>query len=95
MEDGLAKAARAVERVRRGPELAASDALCALAATAADARERALIETQEAAVALAGLAVRMDRDEAGLEAVDERLHGLRAAARTHGCAPRTGVSGWD
>lgn len=87
VEDGLAKAARAVERVRRVPELAASDALCVLAATAADALERALIETQEAAVALAGLAVRMDRDEAGLEAVDERLHALKAAARKHGCDP--------
>ncbi len=87
VEDGLGKAARAIERVLRVPELASSGDLPALAGAASDGIERALIEIEEAGHALARLASRIECDEVGLDSVEERLQALRAIGRKHGVEP--------
>lgn len=87
VEDGLGKAARAIERVLRVPELSGVGDLPSLAGAASEGIERALIEIEEAGHALARLASRIECDEGGLDAVEERLQALRAAGRKHGVEP--------
>ncbi|MEO0720950.1 MAG: DNA repair protein RecN [Pseudomonadota bacterium] len=80
--DALGRAARSLEGVSslwRGRGGAA--------AHAAEALDRAVIEAGEAASALQALTTEIERDDAALEAVDERLQALRAAGRKHGIEP--------
>ena len=88
VEDGLGQAARALERILRLPELSGSSGeLAVLAQGASHALERAIVEIDEAGAALSRLSVRIECDEAGLDAVEDRLALLRAAGRKHGVDP--------
>ena len=75
----VAAAQRLLDRVagRTGDR---TDATCA-------ALERASAELQEVEAALAMLAEEIESDPRDLEAIDDRLHELRAVARKHGAAP--------
>ena len=88
VEDALARAARATDRICRLPGFEASDeALPVAARAAAEAVERALIEAREAASAIGQLERLVDHDSAELDSAEARLFALRAAARKHGCDP--------
>ncbi len=82
---GLARAARAAERISRLPGLSAAGAdMEGAARDLAAALERALIEVSEAEAGLAAIARRAGAG-GRLESVEARLFALRAAARRHGC----------
>lgn len=84
VEDALARAARASDRICRLPGFEGStETLPQAARLAAEATERALIEVREAIDAIAGLQRLTEHDGAGLEAAEARLFALRAAARKH------------
>lgn len=88
VEDALARAARATDRICRLPGFEASeDALPVAARAAAEAVERALIETREAANAIGQLERLIDHDSAELDSAEARLFALRAAGRKHNCDP--------
>jgi len=88
VEDALARAARATDRICRLPGFEASeDALPVAARAAAEAVERALIETREAANAIGQLERLVDHDSAELDSAEARLFALRAAGRKHNCDP--------
>ncbi|KJS27809.1 MAG: DNA repair protein RecN [Hyphomonadaceae bacterium BRH_c29] len=84
IESALSKAARAAERICRLPGFDGADHPLAHAArSAADALERALIETGEAEAAIAVLESLIEHDTTALEASEARLFALRAVARKH------------
>ncbi|MCB9972467.1 MAG: DNA repair protein RecN [Hyphomonas sp.] len=84
IETALSKAARAAERICRLPGFDGADHPLAHAArAAAEALERALIETGEAEAAIAALESLVEHDTGALEAAEARLFALRAAARKH------------
>ncbi|WP_370170535.1 MULTISPECIES: DNA repair protein RecN [Hyphomonas] len=88
VEDALARAARATDRICRLPGFEASeDALPVAARAAAEAVERALIETREAANAIGQLERLVHHDSAELDSAEARLFALRAAGRKHNCDP--------
>ena len=83
-ETGLARAARAVERICRLPGFDAGEgAVPEASRNALDALERALIEFREAEGAVAQLAA-LPEATGDLDAVEARLYTLRAAARKFG-----------
>jgi DNA repair protein RecN (Recombination protein N) len=88
LEEALATASRAAERIVRVPGLDALEGeLPQVAATTAEAIERALIELIEAQSMVADLKRYASHDGARLESVESRLFALRAAARKYDCVP--------
>lgn len=88
LEDALARAARATDRICRLPGFEDSDeSLPKAARAAAEAVERALIEMREAIACIGQLESLIDHDSSELEAAEARLFALRAAGRKHGCDP--------
>ncbi|KCZ90645.1 DNA repair protein RecN [Hyphomonas johnsonii] len=88
IETVLAKVSRAMERICRLPGFEAStDALPVAARTAAEAVERALIETREASACVSALERLIDHDTDALDAAEARLFALRALARKHVTEP--------
>jgi len=84
IEAALSKAARAAERICRLPGFDGADHPLAHAArAAAEALERALIETGEAEAAIAALECLVEHDTTALESAEARLFALRAVARKH------------
>ena len=84
IETALSKASRAAERICRLPGFDGADHPLAHAArTAAEALERALIETGEAEAAIAALESLVEHDTSALESAEARLFALRAVARKH------------
>ena len=84
IETALSKASRAAERICRLPGFDGADHPLAHAArSAAEALERALIETGEAEAAIAALESLVEHDTNALEAAEARLFALRAVARKH------------
>ena len=84
IEAALSKAARAAERICRLPGFEGADhPLAEAARAAAEALERALIETGEAEAAIAALESLVEHDTGALEAAEARLFALRAVARKH------------
>lgn len=84
IEAALSKAARATERICRLPGFDGADHPLAHAArAAAEALERALIETGEAEAAIALLESLVEHDTGALETAEARLFALRAVARKH------------
>ncbi|HPF24038.1 MAG TPA: DNA repair protein RecN [Hyphomonas sp.] len=84
IENALSKAARAAERLCRLPGFDGADHPLAHAArAAADALERALIETSEAEAAIAALESLVEHDTSALDSAEARLFALRAVARKH------------
>jgi len=75
-ERALHAASRALEKIRDKAGARLDAALAAL--------ERAAIEAGEAIAQIEGAARAINRDAASLEAIEERLFGLRALARKHG-----------
>lgn len=55
--------------------------------TAIGALERAILECDEALAAIAAAAEALDADPGRQQVVEDRLHALKALARTHGCDP--------
>ncbi len=88
LEECLAAASRAAERIVRVPglELLEGD-LSKIAAATAEAVERALIELAEAQSLVKDLARHARHDSSQLETVEARLFALRAAARKYDCLP--------
>ena len=88
LEEALATASRAAERIVRVPGLEALEGdLPQVAATTAEAIERALIELIEAQSMVGDLKRYARHDEGQLESVEARLFALRAAARKYDCLP--------
>ena len=88
IEAALSKASRAAERICRLPGFDGADHPLAHAArAAAEALERALIETGEAEAAIAALESLVEHDTSALEAAEARLFALRAVARKHSVDP--------
>lgn len=88
IEANLAKAARATERVLRIPGLDALDnGLAEVAAAAAEAIERTLIELAEARETVNQLMGFTGHDAQSLEQVEGRLFALRAAGRKYDADP--------
>lgn len=86
VEEALARACRSTERICRLPGFETSEEALPMAARlAAEAVERALIETREATAAIARLEHLVDHDSGELEAAEARLFALRAVARKHAC----------
>ena len=84
IETALSKASRAAERICRLPGFDGADHPLAHAArAAAEALERALIETGEAEAAIAALESLVEHDTSALESAEARLFALRAVARKH------------
>lgn len=84
IETALSKASRAAERICRLPGFDGADHPMAHAArSAAEALERALIETGEAEAAIAALESLVEHDTSALESAEARLFALRAVARKH------------
>lgn len=84
IETALSKASRAAERICRLPGFDGADHPLAHAArSAAEALERALIETGEAEAAIAALESLVEHDTSALESAEARLFALRAVARKH------------
>nr|WP_321439821.1 DNA repair protein RecN [uncultured Hyphomonas sp.] len=84
IETALSKASRAAERICRLPGFDGADHPMAHAArAAAEALERALIETGEAEAAIAALESLVEHDTTALESAEARLFALRAVARKH------------
>jgi DNA repair protein RecN (Recombination protein N) len=84
IESALSKASRAAERICRLPGFDGADHPLAHAArSAAEALERALIETGEAEAAIAALESLVEHDTSALEMAEARLFALRAVARKH------------
>lgn len=82
-EARLTAAARALDRATRLSTPEADTPVLAAARAAADALERALVETGEARAQIDAAARRFEADPMRLEAIEERLFALRAAARKH------------
>ena len=90
IDTALSKASRALERICRLPGFdGSSEALPEAARVAAEAVERALIETREAASAVFGLERLIHHDTEALESAEARLFALRALARKHTTDPET------
>ncbi|WP_373002546.1 DNA repair protein RecN [Hyphomonas sp.] len=90
IDTALSKASRALERICRLPGFdGSSEALPEAARVAAEAVERALIETREAASAVFGLERLIHYDTEALESAEARLFALRALARKHTTDPET------
>ena len=88
LEECLATASRAAERIVRVPGLELLEgALPEAAAATAEAVERALIELVEAQSLVNDLARHARHDSSQLESVESRLFALRAAARKYDCLP--------
>ncbi len=88
LEESLSKAARATGRVLRVPGLEILDGdVYKLVSGASDAIERTLIELAEAQTCVNELTHLAGHDSNRLEVVEERLFGLRAAARKYDCLP--------
>jgi DNA repair protein RecN (Recombination protein N) len=88
IDTALSKAARALERICRLPGFEGSaEDLPEAARRAAEAVERALIETREAAMAVSGLERLISHDTEALESSEARLFALRAVARKHMTEP--------
>jgi len=88
LEEALATASRAAERIVRVPGLEALEGdLPALATATAEAIERTLIELVEAQSMVNDLKRHANHDGAQLESVEARLFALRAAARKYDCLP--------
>lgn len=84
IETALAQAARSVSRALAAPALQAEAGdLAARVRQAAEALDRAIIETAEARTAIEAAASACDWSPAALEASEARLFALRAAARKH------------
>nr|WP_321360665.1 DNA repair protein RecN [uncultured Hyphomonas sp.] len=84
IETALSRASRAAERICRLPGFDGADHPMAHAArSAAEALERALIETGEAEAAIAALESLVEHDTSALESAEARLFALRAVARKH------------
>ncbi len=88
MEEGLAVAAEAVDRLAAARRLfaRARDLAGESLENAVQAIDRALIEAGEAEAGLAEAARELELDSDSLEAVEERLFALRDAARKYRCA---------
>ncbi len=88
IEDGIAKAARATERVLRvqGLELL-DDGIAQAARDAVEAVERTLIELAEARTAISALMSFTGHDARTLDQVESRLYALRAAGRKYDVDP--------
>lgn len=88
VEGGLAKAARATERILRiqGLDLLEGN-IAQVAAEAAAAIERTLIELAEARHTVAALAIHTGHDGQALDQVEGRLFALRAAGRKYDVDP--------
>jgi len=90
IDGALSRASRAMERICRLPGFdGSSEALPEAARLAAEAVERALIETREAASAVFGLERLIHHDTEALESAEARLFALRALARKHTTDPET------
>jgi len=88
LEEALATASRAAERIVRVPGLEALEGdLSNVATSTAEAIERALIELAEAQTLVKDLARYARHDSTRLEAAEARLFALRAAARKYDCLP--------
>ena len=88
IDTALSKATRALERICRLPGFEGSaEDLPEAARRAAEAVERALIETREAAMAVSGLERLISHDTEALESSEARLFALRAVARKHMTEP--------
>lgn len=88
VEGGIAKAARATERVLRIQGLELLEGGVAKAASeAAEAIERALIELAEARSAITALKIHTGHDGKALDEVEGRLFALRAAGRKYDVDP--------
>jgi DNA repair protein RecN (Recombination protein N) len=84
IDAALSRASRALERICRLPGFdGSSEPLPEAARNAAEAVERALIETREASAAVFGLERLIHHDTETLEATEARLFALRALARKH------------
>jgi DNA repair protein RecN (Recombination protein N) len=82
-EARLTAAARALERATRLSTPESDTPVLAAARAAAEALERALVEAGEARAQIDAAARRFEVDPKRLEAIEERLFALRAAARKH------------
>ncbi len=90
IDGALSRASRAMERICRLPGFdGSSEALPEAARLAAEAVERALIETREASSAVFGLERLIHHDTEALESAEARLFALRALARKHTTDPET------
>ena len=88
VDEGLARASRAMERICRLPGFESSDGALPIAArVAAEAIERAIIETGEAVASIIAVGQMVEHDGAALESAEARLFALRAAGRKHGVDP--------
>nr|WP_070959073.1 DNA repair protein RecN [Hyphomonas sp. Mor2] len=88
LEECLATASRAAERIIRVPGLESLEGDLSQTATAtAEAVERTLIELAEAQALVKDLARHAGHDSRQLESVEARLFALRAAARKYDCLP--------
>lgn len=84
IEDALARAARATDRICRLPGFEGSDEALPIASrTAAEATERALIEVREAIDSILNVQRLTEHDGSALDAAEARLFALKAAARKH------------
>lgn len=84
IDTALSRASRALERICRLPGFdGSSEPLPEAARNAAEAVERALIETREASAAVFGLERLIHHDTEALESAEARLFALRALARKH------------
>ena len=88
VEEALATASRAAERIVRVPGLDALEGdMAQISAATADAVERALIELAEAQSLVKDLTRLARHDSTQLETVETRLFALRSAARKYDCLP--------
>ncbi|MEO0550850.1 MAG: DNA repair protein RecN [Pseudomonadota bacterium] len=88
IEDNLARAARATERLLRLEGLSAlENGISGAIEKASDAVERALIETAEAQACVIALSDFARADSGLLDEVEARLFALRAAGRKYDCDP--------
>lgn len=96
LEETLATASRAADRIVRVPGLDALEGDLSQVATAtADAVERALIELAEAQSMVRDLSRYARHDASLLEGVEARLFGLRSAARKYDCLPELLPDTWE
>ncbi len=88
LEETLATASKAADRIVRVPGLDALEGdLAQVASATADAVERALIELAEAQSMVRDLSRYARHDASQLEGVEARLFALRSAARKYDCLP--------
>ncbi|MGJ8563475.1 MAG: DNA repair protein RecN [Alphaproteobacteria bacterium] len=80
-EERLSAALSGIDRVRS--KLGEGSSAAAVLENAAEALEKAILETQEARVAVSAAAEKFDVEPGELDAVEKRLFSLRAAARKY------------